>query len=60
MNLHDSPFNNGLLFFNFNQDFGEFRGENSRIIKSASLLLYQSCIGIKKYLVRVDNDDEGI
>lgn len=24
MNLHDSAYNNGLLFVNFNQDFGEF------------------------------------
>lgn len=24
MNLHDSPYNNGLLFVNFNQDFGCF------------------------------------
>lgn len=23
MNLHDSPYNNGLLFVNFNQDFGK-------------------------------------
>jgi len=24
MNLHASPYNNGLLFVNFNQDFGKY------------------------------------
>lgn len=36
MNLHDSPFKNGLLFVNFNQDFGE---KASRALRESSLLL---------------------
>lgn len=33
MNLHDSPYNNGLLFVNFNQDFGEFFNKLRRKLK---------------------------
>lgn len=33
MNLHDSPYNNGLLFVNFNQDFGKNFNKLCRNIK---------------------------
>lgn len=41
MNLHDSPYNNGLLFVNFNQDFGKFFG-NFAALSNSLLFFYIS------------------
>lgn len=45
MNLQDSPYNNGLLFVNFNQDFGKDRMRCAEKFKS--LFLYQRVISEK-------------
>lgn len=55
MNLHDSPYNNGLLFVNFNQDFGEFCRLFRRKFRMSLFLqfTYQRVIREKTNLIKL-------
>jgi hypothetical protein len=49
MNLHSSSFNNGLLFVNFNQDFGKCDAHSSENIPSSFFLfLFRLFFGLEQ------------